>query len=511
MERVKRFFRAGLLLTVTAIATRTVGMLFSLYLSKKLGETGLGLFSLVMSVYSLAVTLSSAGIHLTTTKLVAEAIGKERPSEARAAARIALLFAFACGTAAGTLLFCFAESIGVHLLGDARTIPSLRILAPGLPFLSMGTALHGYFNGVRRIAPSTLSHLSEQAVRIAVTSALLSLFLPQGLSAACEAVVLGTCLSEIFSCLVAYLAYRRDCKQKLGHGGVVEPHLARRMLGITIPLALSSYLRSGLLTAEHIAIPQGLKKSGKDSDTALAAYGALQGMAFPLLLYPQAFIGSFAGLLMPEVAESRAAKKEHTVTKIATIAIRYALVFSLGTAAVMFALSHAFGAVLYHSETAAGYIHALAPLVPIMYLDGVTDSILKGMGEELYAMKVNILDAAASVALVLLLLPRYGVLGYILTVWICELLNFALSVSRLFARVPLPLSLRDVFLPLAAAVGAGALVQFPIRLLGAPGGYFSLAGYVLLVVVLFFLLWFLLGGARMLWVSGKQKKQSKKR
>ena len=74
----------------------------------------------------------------------------------------------------------------------------------------------------------------------------------------------------------------------------------------------------------------------------------------------------------------------------------------------------------------------LAPLVPVMYLDGATDAILKGLNLQVYSMGVNIVDSSLSVALVLLLVPRMGIMGYMVTVYAAETLNMSLSVGRLY-------------------------------------------------------------------------------
>ena len=77
----------------------------------------------------------------------------------------------------------------------------------------------------------------------------------------------------------------------------------------------------------------------------------------------------------------------------------------------------------------------LALVVPIMYLDHVTDQILKGIGEQVYSMWVNIADSCLSLVLVFFLLPRLGVMGYALVIIIMEAFNFLMSLSRLLTRV----------------------------------------------------------------------------
>ena len=51
------------------------------------------------------------------------------------------------------------------------------------------------------------------------------------------------------------------------------------------------------------------------------------------------------------------------------------------------------------------YIKRLAFLMPIMYLDTVTDGMLRGLGEHVYSMRVNIIDSIISLILVYFLIP----------------------------------------------------------------------------------------------------------
>ena len=69
-------------------------------------------------------------------------------------------------------------------------------------------------------------------------------------------------------------------------------------------------------------------------------------------------------------------------------------------AAGLFAFAMPLGQAVYHSDEAGRYIRLLAPLLPIMYTDMVTDGCLKGLGEQMWSMGVNILDSALGVLLV---------------------------------------------------------------------------------------------------------------
>ena len=76
MTNKKRFFYNGMLLTAVGLAVRTVSLFFSAFVSRTVGVEGVGLQTIIMTVYSLAVTFSTSGISLTTTRLVASAVGE---------------------------------------------------------------------------------------------------------------------------------------------------------------------------------------------------------------------------------------------------------------------------------------------------------------------------------------------------------------------------------------------------------------------------------------------------
>jgi stage V sporulation protein B len=119
---------------------------------------------------------------------------------------------------------------------------------------------------------------------------------------------------------------------------------------------------------------------------------------------------------------------------------------------------------LYPGKDASLYIKLLAPLIPVMYIDTTVDSMLKGLGEQIYNMSVNILDSLLSVLLVWLLLPRMGIVGYVVTLYVAELVNAAFSVTRLIQKSGMiPQPLKWVGKPLLCIVGATAMAHILSR------------------------------------------------
>ncbi len=463
--QAKKIFWNAMLLSAATLLMRTVGVSFQVYLSNRVGAEAMGLFSLMSGVYGFALTLATSGIQLGVTRVVVEAIGKGERWRVSAAMRRATAYALVFGLGATVLLLCFAEPIGIHWLKDARTIRSLRLFGLSLPFISLSSAWGGYFTAVRRVYKNAAVQVGEQALKIGCTMYLLALLTPGGIEATCCALILGGVLAECGSFLLQLLLYLPDRHAHFPHDRSADgKQEGRALMRITLPIALTAYVRSGLLTLQHILIPEGLRNSGSSHAAALAAYGSIQSMALPVILYPAALISSFSGLLVPELAESCV---QHRVTRIRYMIARVwslSLLFSIGVAGILICFSAELGDLLYPGSEAGAYIRLLAPLIPIMYIDTATDAMLKGMGEQVYSMNINIIDAALSVLLVLFLIPRYGINGYLVTIYVSELFNTVFSITRLLQISQTPVRLlKWIYKPLLCIVIATSVSYTLLR------------------------------------------------
>ena len=486
VSRTGRFFYNSLLMVGVTLLMRAIGVGFNAYVASKAGAQTMGLYSLLSGVYGFAVTLACSGIHLGTTRTVADALGKGDRALARKYATRALCISLFFGLLSGALLFFGAPLAGTRWLGDARTVLPLRFLALSLPAVAVCSCLNGYFTAVRRVWKNAAVQLSSQFLRILGTAFFLSLLLPRGVAYACLALVLGTLLTQIFELVFSVFLYLSDqrhlkCAPKSTKGGVT-----RDILGITLPVAFSSYARSGLITLQHILIPKGLKRSGASWESALASYGILHSMVLPVVLFPSAFISSFAGLLIPEVAEAKIQNRMERVQRVTRRIFGISMMFSIGVAGIMLCFSHGLGLVIYDSLQAGSMIAALAPLIPVMYVDSAVDAVLKGMGQQVYSMNVNIIDALTSVILVIILVPKFGVGGYIFTIYFTEILNTTLSLVRMIAIVKPKLRIfGHVFGPILCITGATACVHLLSTAIGIQPSALSLTLQIALTALLY--------------------------
>ena len=457
MTTRREFFKSGLLLACVALLMRSVTLAFNAFITKRVGAEGMGLLGLTMSVYAFAVTFATSGIALAVTRLVASALGRGEGERARHILRAAVLYALTFGGVAALALYFGSDFIAGSLLSDLRTRSSLRLLSISLVPIALSAVYSGYFVAVRRVAHNAVTQIFEQAVRILLTMVGLSVAAEGNVEMACLALVGGSSVAELLSFCFLFLQARWDMRKHASAGGETGGE-GRSVLGYALPCAVSAYARSGLITIEHLLIPICLGWSGLPRAEALASYAAMHSMALPILLFPTAVLSAFSGLLVPECAELEGRGEKKRIALLASRAVKLSLLFAVFSATLLFLGAENLGRLLYYNEEVGGYIRALAPLVPIMYLDSVVDAHLKGMGYQVYSMGVNIVDAAVSVVGVLVLLPAFGPDGYVGVIYITELLNFSLSLGKLLRAAPFHIKVRDVARPLLAA--GGVLLAF---------------------------------------------------
>ena len=431
MTTFKKFLFNGMILTCTSLLLRWIGVIFNTFVSNRLGSEGMGVYTLVQSFFGFAITFSCSGINLGATRLISEALANKNWGGIKKSIKKCIIYALSFSVTAMIFVFGGADFIGNKILGDIRTIKSIRILAVSLPFISVSSVFNGYFSAVRRSYKNATVLILEQLVQVFFTIRLLSLFALKNVEYACVAVAIGTLVSETLSLLYNIILCSLDFKKHAYNSKEISPNLTKRLVKISLPLALSTYVRSGLVTIEHLLIPYGLRKNGATYSSSMSTYGIVQGMVFPLIMFPSCIIYSFSGLLVPELASFNEKKEYEKINKAISRVIRYSLYFSIGVSGIIMCYAYELSMVFYNSAEAYEYIRLFAPLVTIMYLDGAIDGILKGLNEQLHSMKINIADALISVLLVYFLVPHFGVKGYIVAIFVCEIFNCTMSLMRL--------------------------------------------------------------------------------
>lgn len=460
MRSSKKFIKDGLLLTATALILKSAGVFFSARLSILAGNAVMGLYTQIMTVYSFAVTAAAAGINLGATRIIAETCGQGEEQRISCAMRSCVRYCLTAGIIVAVLLFAFAPLLGNAVLSDTRTVRPLRALSFALPFIALSNAFHGYFNGVKQIQKSAFTSLFEQFSRIISTIYALNAFQNADAEVLCLVLVICNAASEAISFFILYFFYSTS-KRSLPKQLRTPMYKKREFIAITLPIAVSSLIRSLLTTTEHILIPIGLRASGLNYEDSLAQYGVVSGMVLPILLYPMALLSSFASITVSELScRVSAGESMDKIRQTVTKGLSFAIIYGIACSALIGCFSVQLGNAIYKNTEAGTFLKITAPLVFFMYLDHISDGMLKGLNKQNYVMKVNIFDAAMSVIFAIILIPRFGIYGFIASLYLCECLNCFFSFGKVFLFIAPKLSIIKNFVIPTAAVFIAVHLSF---------------------------------------------------
>ncbi len=452
MNSVKKIFYTTVVLTLTSFLMKTVAVWFNVYLSDLVGSFGIGIFQLILSIYALSKTLAYGGMNLAATRLCID-----DHAHLRYNIKKLLLCAFLMGLIALAILYLFADVISTKWVLSESAASSFRILSFSLPFLSMASVFYGYMTAVRKMSRYSLIQMIEQLSRIGITVFFLKRAQSTDIERALFLISFGITASEIISFSLSLLSYWMDMlknKIRMQVGG----GFFSKMLRISVPDAFGSYIRSGLNTVEHLLIPKGIRRSGFSTEKALSDYGTVQGMALPVILYPSSILGVLSGLLVPEIAECKLKDNKKEISYIINRVLSLAIIFSFAVMVVMLVFSKELGEAIYQSTEAGHFIRIIAPLIPVMYLDMTTDGMLKGLDLQLAIMKINVIDSVLCVVLVYFLVPKMAVNGYVVTIYIAEIINFLMSFYKLGRTTKIRIRLgKHLLFPLLSALLANLI------------------------------------------------------
>ena len=430
MKRNTKFLYNTAVLTVSNVVMRCIGLAFQVWLAGRIGSAGIGLFQLVMSVGGFATTFAISGIRFGTTRLVSEELGRDSTRGAVAAVYRCVVYALVFGCAAGLFLFTKAERIGFLWVGDARTVLSLRLMAFELPFIALSSVFSGYFTACGRVTKPAIVHFLEQVLCVSLTAVFLFLAPAGDVALNCACITLAGAIADGISFLMMLGVYIHDVRSH-PQTGPAPQRLMPRLLGISLPLAVSAYTRSGLSTLQHMLIPTQLRASGMTAAQALSAYGAIHGMALTVICFPACILQVVAELIIPDLTEFQVQGKLCEIRQTCASLLSKTILYASGAAIVLFIFADTISAAIYKTDDVGFYIRVLAPLIPIMFADIVVDGCLKGLGQHMWSMGINILESAVSVVLIYTLLPKMGVGAFIFVLYFDEVFNFVLSISRL--------------------------------------------------------------------------------
>ena len=434
-----KMIRGTLILTSAGLLSRFMGFFFRIFLSHAFGEESVGLYQLVFPVYSLCFSLGTAGIQTALSRTVARKVSMGRPEDARNVLYAGLAVTVSFSLAEVIFIQQNAGMIAQRFLGDIRCTELLLIISYALPCASVHSCICGYSYGLQQTKTPAVSQLVEQTARISSVLIFFFLLRESGRTPSVSLAVAGIVIGEFASALYS----ARMFSGTGGNRGYFSADLFgksfRELIPLSLPLTANRAVVTLLQSIEAVSIPACLRAYGHGTGDTLIIYGVLTGMALPCILFPSAVTNSVGVMLMPAVAEKQASGNRTGMMHL----IRRAAggCFLLGMACCLFFLIFGtfIGNILFHSDTAGKFIVTLAWICPFLYTNSALISTINGLGKTLFTFLINTSGLAIRIASVFLVIPHFGIQGYLWGLLLSQFIVSGMAVRILWiisGRIP---------------------------------------------------------------------------
>lgn len=420
---MKKIFRSFALVTAAATITRIISFIFKIYLSRVLGAELLGVYQIAISVVATLACISSSGVPVTLSRIVAEnrALGNRSVSDSLLCAATVLSLSFALLSCA---VFAAFPSLAPMLFSDERCVPVFYVMLPLLATTSLYSCLRGWFWGNKNYGVYAATELTDEIAKIVFSVLFLS----------------GTLLAINVQVAYAYAMVAGDVVVVtmlialffVCGGRLRRPSGFSQVVKSSAPLTATRLCGSLVSTLISLSLPLLLCKArGLTTGEATAELGRATGMVVPLLFAPTAITGSLAVVIIPEFASFNAGKERDKIGSALSQSIKFSCVVSGFFFALFAGTGVALGRLLYDDELAGRYLCFAAMAMLPMGANGLCVSALNSLGKE------NATFASHTAGLALLLVTLFstvwfmGVYAYFLAVTLSHTLALVINLTTL--------------------------------------------------------------------------------
>lgn len=420
---------SALFLTALGAVSQVLAFCYRVALSRLVGAEVMGLYQLLMPVYSVLLSITAVGLTAAMSNLTSQylALGNGRAVEhTRRISLVALAAGIVPVSAAVVLLY---DPISVYLLGDARTQLGLILLLPCVALTGVENLHKHFFYGARLVRQPAVVELLEQVIRAAAVLGLLVMFLPQNPERTVGLIVVGMVICEVFSAVALTVLYRRRAGRMGLHGpGERRGTLGRRIVAIAIPVGVTALLGNLMSAVQATLIPRKLVEGGMTRAAAMSEFGVICGMTLPMLALPTVFLGALNLVLVPRLAHSAALGRPNEVRRRTQRAMLAVSVLILPAMALMVVLGPDLARLMFGQPSAGEHLLPLAVAMALSCYQSTLGGVLNGVGRQGDNAVVNLLCDGVQLAFTLTVaLPGVGIRGFVAGTVLSSLLGAVLN------------------------------------------------------------------------------------
>ena len=501
------FLKGALILGIAGLVVKVLGAFFRIPLGNFIGAEGMGYYQAAYPVYTLFLTLATAGFPTALAKLVAEKIAIDDYSGANKIFKVSYIILFITGFISFCIFLFGAEFIVNDVMHNPNAYYSMIAIAPSLLFVPVMAAYRGYFQGRREMKYIAVSQIVEQTFRVIVGLVLAYILMQKlGPKFGAAGAIVGATIGAFVS--IGYLAIQYMLnKKKLLNENTNKKYdeekiskILKQLLVVAIPITIGASVMPLVNMVDNVVVIRQLEVAGFTNASANQLFGQLTGMAMSIVNMPTIITLSIGMSLVPAISELTALKQTERVKIEILTAVKVTLYILLPAAVGLAVLATPIMKLLYSAEPASlGMIMlSLTPCVVFLGLMQTLNGILQGIGKPMVPVIGLLIGIVFKIGLTYTLtaMPEINIYGAAIGTVVAYLIAVVFELWYIRKHVGVKFPIKDIFIkPISMVVIMGVVVKLSyVLLVGMIGGKLSTVVSIGIGALIYLVVVFALGG-----------------
>lgn len=501
-SKSQTFMFGAVILMISNIAVKVIGAILRIPLTNIIGVEGMAYYNAAYSIYVSFYMISTAGIPVAVSRMIATANSKNNHKEIKKIFEIAFALFFVIGFVGTAAMMIFAKQFAASAKMPDAYLAMLAI-APTIFFICLSSAYRGYFQGLANMVPTAVSQVIESAAKLGIGIIAAIYFTSKGYPMHVVAayvilgvtigvflgVVYGFFIKKLYTSSAEYKNSLTSCSLSVRSG----KSILKELVIIAIPITLASSIMGLTNVVDTMVFANGLQSTGLSEKLATAYYGTYTSMVYPLFNLVPPFIYTFGISAIPAISSAVAVGDRQKASKDIESAFRNCAIIAVPCVIGLGTLSRQVIAFLFKEEKLSDTMSTLDLAAPaltvistgILFLGiiSITNSVLQACRKERYTIISTTSGIAVKIISTYFLsrIPYFGLLGAACGTLLCYFTIMCLNLFFMIKMTGFVPKVSKIFVkPLISGVLCGVVAVAVATF----GSYLNISGRIVTIAAI---------------------------
>lgn len=249
-RKQQSFMYATLIMAVSTIVVKFLGLVFRIPLTRLLGDVNMAYYSTAYEVYLPIYSIAMAGLPVAVSRMVAQYVSENRYNDIKNVFKVAKRLFTITGIVGFILMFGIGYLVTI-VAENPNALPSMFVIAPCIIFCCILSLYRGYYEGLRNMYPTAISSLIEAVCKLVLGYGfawiVMNFYKGENVGAySAAAAILGITVGTAIAALYVFIRHKAigDSISEIMYAnspnGIDAKEVFKALVAISIPVVLGS-------------------------------------------------------------------------------------------------------------------------------------------------------------------------------------------------------------------------------------------------------------------------------